>query len=452
MKKIINHILITSLCIGAVVGCTREKTVEYTSGEKASVEMVLQFPMNTPSESATRATNDTNGTAAEAAVNTVDVFIYTGGGDYWGHQHLAGSAFTQQPSTATADVWQANTTFVAQTGANNFYIGVNLPTAIATALEHKSMSAAANLAHTIARADITTLPAGGIPMFSTSAVAATLQPRPTTNTITADVKRIVAKVTVEKATNMRQDGTSGQLGQMSWTINNQNSRVFMLQGGPSAYADPNWTAASYNSTDFHDAATPAVAAEWPNVNNGPVTDVSTYNVLYALENTSDQKTMKELTRVTVRATFVPEKWIDTGGYNSTTGTLSDPVNNTNYNASPGASTPTDFWTVAPGAGQDTQYFRSQTDADAYAQSKSVTASAHTGGWCYWNIFLNKANRGDVYRNDFYKCNITRVVAPGQNTPALKDPNSQPTQDTDVTAVVNVLHWNTPVQDNYELVP
>jgi hypothetical protein len=103
-------------------------------------------------------------------------------------------------------------------------------------------------------------------------------------------------------------------------------------------------------------------------------------------------------------------------------------------------------------GADTEYFENQTDADNYATDKGATVSTFTGGYCYWNVFLNKSFRGDVYRNDFYKLNIKRVVAPGQNTPALKEPNAQPTTDTSVTADVDILYWNTPVQDDVDLIP
>jgi hypothetical protein len=366
------------------------------------------------------------------------VFIYTDAGAYLSHTHLTATQFTQLASIANADVWETTTPIPTTTGTKTFLVGINLPTAAASSLENKTLSAASTLVQTIARADITTLPASGIPMFSVASATATMQTDATQNKITVDVKRIVAKVTVERSTTMTQEGTPGTLGTLQWVINNQNSKYFLLQGSPSAYADPNWTAASYLAGDFADAAD----TEYVDVNNGPQSPVSNYNVRYALENTSDQKTMKELTRVTVRATFIPSQWVTS--YTAGSGNITRTAN--------GNTTPTTFYTVTPSVGADTEYFQNQTDANNYATDKGTTASTFTGGYCYWNVFLNKDHRGEVYRNDFYKLNITRVVAPGQSTPALKDPDKQTTADTSVTADVDVLYWNAPVQDDVDLIP
>jgi hypothetical protein len=435
-------ILLTSIVVGAMVfgSCTRNESNKIAEGATTTAELKLHFRPNELPAAAqdTRATSDPNGTTAEAEIKTADVFIYTDAGAYLSHTHLTASQFTQLTSTATADVWETTTPIPTTTGARTFLVGVNLPTAAATSLENKTLTAASTTIQTIARADITTLPAGGIPMFSEKTVTATMQTNSTLNKVTVNVKRIVAKVTVERSTAMTQEGTPGTLGTLEWVINNQNSKYYLMQGTPTTYPDPNWTAASYLASDFADAAD----SEYVAVNNGPQSPVSNYTARYAVENTSDQKTKKELTRVTVRATFIPAQWVTS--YTQGSGTV---TRTTNSN-----TTPTTFYTVTPSLGADTEYFQNQTDANNYATDKGSTASTFTGGYCYWNVFLNKARTGEVLRNDFYKLNITRVVAPGNNSPALTDPNNQPSTDTSVTADVDVLYWNAPVQDNVDLVP
>jgi hypothetical protein len=436
--------LSASVCAVALGACTQDRssnTPGVPEGNDTSLELSMQFRTNANTEAEqTRATADPNATEPEASVRTVDVFIYTGAGDYLSHVNLQASAFTQvTPATApNADTWRTSTPIATTTGNKNFLVGVNLPSAAASSLENQTLTAATTVVQTIARTAIANA-TNGLPMFSLSPVAATMQLDATQNRVTLPVKRIVAKVTVERDPAMTQGGTTGALGQLTWAINNQNSKYFLQQGSPSAYADPNWTAASYLAADFSAATAPG---DYVAVNNGPQSPVSNYNALYALENTSEQKTTKELTRVTVRATFVPAQWVTT--YTSGSGTVT-------HEANPN-STPVTFYAVTPAVGQSVEYFQNLADATAFATDKGTTVNTYTDGLCYWNIFMNKAGRGDVIRNDYYKCNITRIVAPGQPTDELTLPNSPVATDTSITVDVDMLFWNTPVQDSYELVP
>lgn len=453
MKKIFIGMLSASVCVAAgLAGCTPDGKADNPNfqGEPTSVDLVLRLTPNASTGGQTRATSDPNGTDAEAAPHTFDVFIYTGAGEYLDHKTFTADQFAQGAATTSADVWTANAPISTTTGAKNFLVGVNLPTAAASSLERETMSAAYNITQTIERADITTaVPAGGIPMFSKAPVAVTLVAEPASNKFTAEVVRIVAKVTVEKSVDpvMEQAGVDGTLGQMLWTINNQNTKYFLIQGQPSTYVDPNWSLSQYAASDYPDAATaPVNDAEWKNVQDGPQTK-DNYLSMYALENTANEKVQKQLTRVTVRATFIPEEWVATGGFDTNTKVLTRSAN--------GTATPVTFYTVTPSAGEGTEYFQSQADAQSYATYKNTGPSqpvTYTDGWCYWNIFLNKANRGDVYRNDIYRCKITRVVAPGNNSPAMTDPNAQAQTETSITADVDIMFWNAPVTDNYELVP
>lgn len=442
MKKTINGVLMASALLAGLTGCTKDKNrAGADQGTPTALELVISFPgMSSTGE--TRATGDPNATDAEAALKTADVFIYTDGGSYYGTKSLTATDFTQGTGTGSADVYSSSTSIATTTGTKLVMVGVNLPSGMAATLVGQSLTQAKNTVRTLVKTDIDITK--GLPMWSVSESSINVVDNPTNsptvNKVNNTVRRVVAKVTVEQDPAMVQEGTAGKLGQLQWAVNNQNSKFFMAQGTSPSYVDPNWTAAQYNAGDFF----AAVAADYQNVNSGPQTTAA-YNNGYAVENTSDQKTMKELTRVTVRATFIPQMWVESYVANSNTTTQ---VTNPNY----AANTPVDFWTVTPGVGQETQYFKNQTDASTYAGEKGVTADPHTGGMCYWNIFLNKAGKGDVLRNDYYQCNITRIVAPGQGADTLKDPNATPSTDSSITADVNILNWNAPIKDNYELVP
>lgn len=454
MKKTINWMLSASVLLAVgIAGCTRDKTPGgVAEGQETSMELKLVFAANQipqVTEDGTRVTNDLNAKPEEAEIKTADVFIYSGSGDYLRHEHLTATDFTTTNSaaaTAGYDEYASSKAISTTTGPKYFLVGVNLPTAAATSLEGKAMGAASTEIQSIARTAVNTT--AGLPMFSTQAVSATMVQDATQNKFTAQVKRIVAKVTVEKSATMVQQGTTGALGPLTWAVNNQNTKYFLMQGAATIYTDPNWKRDTYASTDYAAAVAPT---DYVAVNDGPQT-VTNYNALYAIENTSETKTQKELTRITVRAWFVPAQWVLTGGYNSTTQTVTRTANS-NYNSTtPSSSTPADFWAVTPAVGAETEYFQAQADATAYAQAKGVTAASHPGGICYWNFFLNNGRTGEVVRNDYYRCNITRIVAPGKENDSVTSPDAPPATNTTVTATVQMLNWTpVPVEDK-ELVP
>lgn len=449
MKRIINGVLMASILTAGLAGCNREpasKQAPVDDGDKVAVSLKL-FPESTNSTgtTTTRATGDTNAIQGEANLNTATIFIYDDAGHYLDKIELVSSDFTQTTTTG-ADVWEATdeNKLKLSTGKRIFLAGVNLPAdAIASLTSGATLSTASTAVQTIARAAITTLPSSGIPMFSTGEVSATIQDDKTKNKITIPVSRIVAKVTVEANPNTMQKDGPGTIGTLMWTINNQNSKYFLRQGNPSPYADPNWTAASYVKDDFADAT---AESDWKNVADASSTPIpiATYEALYALENTSDQKLQKELTRVTVRATFIPDEWSQ---WNDSNKSLS--------RAESDKTTVVTFYTVVATQGGDTEYFNDQTQAQQYANYKGVQANypkTFTNGLVYWNAFLNKTRRGEVIRNDYYKLNITRIVAPGNSSANLTNPETPAPSQTSMTVDVNILNWNPVAMDDTELIP
>lgn len=423
---------------------------EVTGGETDNgTETYMKVSINFPSTNApqTRATGDNNATDDEATVKEVDVYIYTSGGAYLSHNHLDANDFNQGMATANGDLYEAQKKIPTTTGPKSILVGINLPSTIATGLENKTLSEVLTTAQTLTRAQLTNL-TNGIPMFSTAVVDANFVADETDsrNTITATVQRMVAKVTVEKSSGMKQDGVEGELGTLEFAINNFNEKSYLVQKDKSTYfEDPNWASGSYQSSEFSDAGT----SDWKNIVT-TVADVKTLDAHYAAENTSEGKTMGEITRVTVRATFMPDKITVSDGYGGYE--IKDRVSDLNI-----TNPTTTFYTVTASATSGTAYFYDSTVADAYANDNHATKVTYTNGLCYWNMYLNKENdqkeqQWDVVRNNFFRCQITRIVAPGNPTPEVSNPNQKPDAETNIFTNIDIMNWNTPILSNYELEP
>ena len=412
-------------------------------GKTTSMKVSINFP-----RAETRATSDLNATQNEAEVKTVDVFIYyTNSGAFGTHKHLAAGDFTEASSNGTADIYTVNSKIQTTTGAKSVFAGINLPQTVVDALKNKPMSELISTAQTMSRTEMAGSTTGFV-MFSTEAVNAVFVESETdpANSITLRCQRLVAKVTVETSETLDVAGVPGTLGNLQFAISNFNTKLFLLQGEAPLHKDPNW------SKDVYDANPIAAAADfnndlvyaniWNCKDNG-APKISDYSPLYAAENTSEAKRKKEISRATVRATFIPRDITE-----GTTG-------NFTVNDGHGITSPQTFYAVTPSVEAGTSYFFSSTIAGAFATEKGGTVVTYTGGYCYWDIFLNKnapnaLNRWDVLRNDFYKCNITRIVAPGRNTPDVPDPEVTPDVETNITADIQILFWHTPIESNYIL--
>lgn len=442
---------VAALTLG-LTSCSNNDEVtggETDNGTKTYMKVSINFPSTNAPQ--TRATDDANATDAEAAVKGVDVYIYTSGGAYLSHTHLSAGDFQQGQATANGDLYEAQTKIPTTTGPKSILVGINLPSAIATGLENQTLSEVLTTAQTLTRAQMTDL-TNGIPMFSTAVVDANFVANEALNVIIATVQRMVAKVTVEKSLNMKQDGVEGELGTLEFAINNFNEKSYLVQKDKSTYfEDPNWASGSYQSSEFSDAGT----SDWKNIVT-TVTNVKDLDAHYAAENTSEDKIMKEITRVTVRATFMPNvitvyangthdgsyKTVDRAGDLN----ITDPT--------------TTFYTVTADATSGTAYFYDKTIAENYATDNGLSSNdviEYEKGLCYWNMYLNKENdqkeqQWDVVRNNFFRCQITRIVAPGNPTPDVKYPDQKPDAETNIFTNIDIMDWNTPILSNYELEP
>ena len=428
-KKKLRMLAASAMLVTGLAGCNEEKGSQNSMIEGTPTEMSidLKFQHNT------RATSDPNATEAEAAVKRIDIYIYNESGDFLSHNTLSDSDFSATSGGPGYDAYQTRPIPVT-TGVRSVHVGINLPVDVASALEAKPLSTVSTVAQTIPPTNINTT--NGLPMFSIAAANATFGEDVSANKVTLTVKRLVAKITVETDPLTDQGAHPGTLGELTFALNNRNTKVFLQQGTAPNYADPNWTSAQYNAADFQAAA----LSDYVKVAAGPQSNINNYAAAYALENTSEQRTKKELTRVTVRATFIPNtfrRWVN---------------NNLGY-ASPEA-TPQTFYTVVPPDNPNgVIFFKTATDAATYAGILNTTYTTYPDGYCYWNFYVHNDRPGDLLRNTYYRCIITRIFAPGQPTDALKDPDAQPGTFSDIFVDVREQFFNDPwIMSPYDLTP
>lgn len=432
-------VLLASMALGAA-SCAKENVNKGDNGRPTSMSIRMTFPQPSPT---TRATGDTNALDTEAAVKTVDVFVFNDSGAYQSHTALQASDFTATAGSPS-DNYTANATIPTTTGKKSVLVGVNLPVATATSLEGQQVGRVSTAIKTLSIQPSTyDIATNGLPMFSSAIASHTMDSDTSTNVVEVQVKRLVAKVTVEKAAGFTQQGMAGTLGALTFAISNQNTKYFLLQGA-SPYQDPNWSSTSYDEAQFVNPT----AADYVAVADAKPADASGYSPLYAMENTSDAKTGQELTRVEVKATFIPNQLVVS--YTQGSKAVTETANPNN--------TPTTFYKVTVTSTGDVVYFNNATDASNYAADMPGTMATYTNGVCYWYFFLNKSgaepNQWDVLRNEYYQCSVTSVVAPGHSTANLTAAQSAvtPQNDTAMTVNVDVMNWNTPVQDSYVLEP
>ena len=438
MRKSIFTITALALSLG-FASCSKEidnAKIKVEEGNPTYMGIAFTVPANT--KPSTRATTDQNATEAEAAFKFVDVFIYNPAtGIQVKHARISSDEFTGPAAGSGSDEWTMQTTakIATTTGPKAIILGVNLSSTLSNALDGVTMGAFMNVAQTVNIADVTGS-ADGFAMFSIAPLMVTLVADPDLNHPKVQVQRLVAKVTVQKDENIVINA-SGTIDNLMFVLNNTNKKTFYVQ--PADKKDHNWETTP--AGDLLDFNTDYVAIDAHNV------AVKNLTPRYALENTTRDFLMGQITRATVRATFVPaEVKVFTNNTNNTDGYSDQTV--------PSSTTPATFYSVLYNSGVDRAYFYNLGVATAFAADNSATVVTYNDGFCYWDMFLNPDNMTgpfDVIRNDFYLCNITRIIGPGRHTPEVTDPTIPPAQPTDLLVDIDIIYWN-PIQKNYILEP
>ena len=421
-------------------------------GDATTMTVAISFP-----QVKTRATSDLYGTEGESMVNTVDVYVYNAvNGNFVSHKRLSGADFSQAASGTDRDNWNVAAKIPTTTGERVVFAGINLPQTVAEGLVGKPVSALANSAQDMTKKDLMGDTYNNFAMFSEKGTKVTLLDDESKNNVTLVCKRLVAKVVVEQADDMKVEGVPGKLTNLTYAINNFNLKTLLLQGDAPFRKDANWAKGSYNVNEFVKLSNNYVEVKEHNAAAN-----YTSPPLYAAENTSEGKTKKEITRATVRGQFVPDKVATWDGK------ALIHVDNPDINAAPQT-----FYAVVASIYDGTYYFIDKKMADDFADYKNnefgytgddlIKPIKYTDGYCYWDIFLNRnaideENQWDVLRNEFYRCKITRVTTPGRSGPDLEDeggggsgPDEKPDVNTNISVNIEILHWLVRPFENVEL--
>lgn len=424
----------TLLTVASLLGFTACSSDDEVTGKTPETGTPTNFSLSI-SQPVTYAA-DPNATADEVTIKTVDVYIYD-----------ASNAFIKRQSLVVADFddlgdnkWQLKDAkkIATTTGAKNIYVGVNLPATLATAIVNTDPGAAKQ-AITSAATELGNT-TSGFAMFSrlvkTPTLVTTGDPDyATENTVTVTVARLLAKVVVQEGNPFSTSVTGGTVSGLQFAVSNVNKKFFPYPS--STFRDPNWTSPWSVLTDF----IPAQSSDYKTINPN-ATAITIADAVYTTENTSQGNAQGDHTYVSVRATYTPSSIVklNTAG-DATSGFTADD----SYNAGE------TFYLV--NAGGQKYFFKSSTDAAAYATDKGTSAITYTNGLAYYNIFLNPApqsgqeNKFDVLRNNIYKVTITKINGLGKPGDIITDPTEEIDEPTDISVTLDIEPWTIVTQEN-----
>lgn len=419
MKVIFKNVMIAATLLAGFASCSNDDDATGNGGNPTPTGKATTFTLSI-AQPRTYA-SDSNAIPTETELKSVDVFIFDDANGLEKRERLAGSDFTQSPQNE----YTADRTIATTVGAKKIYVGVNLSDDLARKVATEGMSAI----YKVSSANDLMNPANGFAMFSKVAsnaifVEANDPTASTANKVSATVSRLLAKVSVETSTTLKYNVLGGTVSDLQFSVSNITKQYYMVPS-LSTFSPSNTLADFYNENAYK-----AVNA------NG--TEIISANVSYALENASAQSLEGYSTYASIRAKFVPTTVVKlaTAG-NGASGLVSEtaPV------------TPQTFYVVA-NAGVK-YYFINETDATAYnaeINGAPTTISTYTDGYCFYKAYLNPAVDFNIYRNNFYKVNITAVNGLGQSGDDVDNPENPISKPTNITVDIVVEPWVENTQD------
>ncbi len=429
--------------------------------------------------------DDDNASVNESKFSSVDIFIYDEGAQALEvHTTLDAAAFDKVATPGNTENWtmKNNSKITCKTGTKRVLAALNITPGRAQAIANKGYNI-----FTESQFDVTVYGAGddalvdlagrGIAMFSVGTITANLVTTdhadyPTANTVPLPVQRLVSKVTMQQAGSLNLVTSGGTFSDLQFAMATTNKKTYLLRdwgaAGSGAVKDHNWESNSFNVADFNAAypSTTFAAADYKVVAASGV-DVKDLDAHYCPENTSKDFLHKEVTAAVVRCKYLPATVIVyANGTDNAAGYIDE--------ATTVASAQT-FYTVSlQGGGK--KYFFDPAIAAAYQgdNAGSTLDPTYQEGYCYYRVYLNpkaaarktfidnnalatvpQANGAvgpyDVIRNAFYKVTISKIVGPGNPTPEPRTPDEPVSVPTDITANIDIVHWDMVDQDE-ELTP
>ena len=380
---------------------------------------------------------DANATEEELALKTVDVYIHDANGVFVKREsfNVTGGDFVQDETDK--EVWRLapGKSISTTTGVKQIYVGVNLSSDIANAIEGTNP---ASFAQTIAAAIELGNTAAGYAMFSTEPQTADLielddADDMTANTVSVSVARLLAKVVVEQAAGLPLDIRGGKIQDLEFNVSNINTKFFALPDRVT-FKDPNHESPA-NFAEFIKGS----ETNYTGI-NATGTDATDATAVYTTENTSEGNLQGEHTYVSVRGTFTPAEYYS--------------YNGTDLKKEAGEVTAgTTFYKVI--ADGQIYYFTEKGvgiyGAEGFASSKGSTSVEYRDGLCYYNVFLNPKSENtkekyDILRNTIYTVRVTKINGIGDSSDSVVA--EEPIADlTALSVEVEIEDWAQVSQDS-----
>lgn len=405
-KMNLKHAMVLGLAL--VLGlssCSKDSDMDLPKGDgKAALTININQPTTFKSTKDGEATPD-----ADAVIKTVNVYVYSGG------SLMANQKFDNVESNKV-------TISGLTTGPKEVYVGVNLPENLDKAIIANGPSAA----YTTTVAELYN-EEGNIAMFSSAVANTNLEEKDegASNTVTVNVSRLLAKVTLTQKADFSEDIGIGTVSDLQFNVSNVNTKFFPL---PTAdHKDPNYTS-------------PVTVGDLIAGVDAGYVGLDGTNSVFTTENTSVGIKQSENTYVSVRGKFVPAKisTYTTGG---------------SIGEGDAITAGTTFYKVIVNA--VVYFFSDKTHADALStDNEGAQVMEYKEGLTYYNIFLNPngltngevvgVNPYDVLRNTKYNVTINKIIGLGDNKDNVDDEEIGKTTDLDVS--ITVEDWKTVAQE------
>lgn len=445
--------------MGGLTSCSNEDgvQVEQPGAEKGvPTAMTLSIDMKGVSTRASQGTLNPADftTAEETALKTLDVYIFdTKTGILDQHHPLADTDLTNNQG-----VYTTKDPLKAFTGAKKVYVGLNLTNAMKAVMAKSTLQVLETSAVTETLANMTDATTG-FSMFCPDGKEQTFTEvtpdQAAQNKVAINVERMVAKIGIGAKDAPKKLGADGTLGQLQFVVDNMGKKFYMpyTQTDPSMTADA-WLGTDFVFYDFNNDGKPAGVTTHVPVNAWldvvEAADQTTWETAYSTENYVNDNKLEGMTRVVVRATFIPNQAL--------TYTLDDTGVLTAAQAPIGAGAdyyqldvPGDnkfvFLSALPNKAGVEAYYTAVTGGPYAVVGGDIMkdcVKTYKGGNHYWWVTMaEKGQEGNVERNHVYLANIKNISLPGRPDGEFdpdKDKDEELDKETNIEVEVTVLNW------------
>lgn len=390
------------------------------SDVEAGIPTTATIFLNQTSTPATRATGDEEAaTEAEKAIKSATIYIF----------NATTNVLEKTVTFETGDLTSKKKVINITAGKKLVYAAVNIPGAQLTDIKDNEISRTAfeqkvlNVVNIVDATDATT---GFWMTNNDNGAAVTLKtgitvPTPGNNTVTVNVGRATAKVSVTLIPNVPVIG--GAFTLTDFRVKDSPKQSYLM---PAKNADGKRISPNYSKI----AITPAEYV------HGPFVTIATTPSTYAMENINESPRHGNTSYVLIKGVFTPTTTLDTNGANPEKGVVD-----------------ADYWRIQKADNSLTaDYYRiAPTVAEITAKGGAGAKTLkYIRGLSFYSLYIGDNTKTDlsekyaVLRNNFYKIKIIQINGGGWNdeTGALPGTPGGPIETpTNIEATITVLPWN-----------